>query len=99
MGVWGTVSLFKSYGRLASPVASDEALTIRISADGICHLDRSVPCVDLGRYLLSRHLARNGHVSIKVDKDSKYELVAATLESLRGTGVKIGFVNYDASSS
>lgn len=98
VGVWGTVSLFKSYGRLASPAASDEALTIRISADGVCHLDSSVPCVDLGRYLLSRRLTQNGHVSIKVDKDSKYELVAATLESLRGTGVKVGFVNYDASS-
>ena len=99
VGVWGTVSLFKSYGRLASPAANDEALAIRISADGICHLDSSVPCDDLGRYLLSRHLAQHGQVSIKVDKDSKYELVAATLESLRGTGVKVGFVNYDTSSS
>ena len=98
VGVWGTVSLFKAYGRLASPAAIDEDLTIQISGDGICHLDSSVPCVDLGRYLLSKQLGQNGHVNIKVDKDSKYELVAATLESLRGTGFKVGFVNYDASS-
>jgi len=99
MGVWGTVSLLKSYGRLASPTTSDEVLTIRISADGICHfLDSSVPCVDLGRHLLSKHLAQNGYVNIKVDKDSKYELVAATLESLQRAGIKrkLGFVNTDA---
>ena len=31
-----------------------------------------------------------------VDRASKYELVAATLKSLEGTGFKVGFVNYDA---
>jgi biopolymer transport protein ExbD len=98
VGVWGTASLFKSYGRLASPAATDEVLTIQISADGICHLDSSVPCVDLGGYLLSKHLAQNGQVNIKVDKDSKYELVAATLESLQRAGIKrkLGFINTDA---
>jgi biopolymer transport protein ExbD len=43
-------------------------------------------------------VAQNGHVNIKVDKDSKYELVAATLESLQRAGIKrkLGFVNTDA---
>jgi biopolymer transport protein ExbD len=99
LGVWGTVSLFRSYGQLASLATSDEVLTIQISADGICHfLDSAVPCVDLGRYLLSKHLAQNGHINIKVDKDPKYELVAATLESLQRAGIKrkLGFINTDA---
>lgn len=77
-----------------------DVLTIRISEDGICHvLDDSMPCDQLRPYLLTKHLAQNGHVHIAVDRTSKYELVAATLESLQGLGLKIGFVNNDASAS
>jgi len=84
----------------APPDANTDALTIRISEDGVCHfLDASTPCDQLGQYLLTKHLAQNGHIHIAVNRTSKYELVAATLESLRGTGFKVGFVNYDASSS
>lgn len=73
--------------------------TIRISANGICYLlNTSTPCNEVGAYLLSKHLAANGHVHIVVDKASKYDLVTATLESLQKAGFgKIGFVNYDAS--
>jgi biopolymer transport protein ExbD len=68
--------------------------TIRISADGICHVqDSSMPCVDVAKYLLSKHLAQNGHVHIVVDAASKYESVAAALKSLQSAGLKIGFVN------
>jgi biopolymer transport protein ExbD len=68
--------------------------TIRISADGICRvLDSSMPCVDVAQYLLSKHLAKNGHVHIVVDATSKYESVAAALKSLQSTGLKIGFIN------
>jgi hypothetical protein len=56
-------------------------------------------CEQLGKYLLTKHLAPNGHIHIAVDRVSKYELVAATLESLEGTGFKVGFVNYDAQAS
>ena len=82
------------------PDAKPDVLTVRISEDGVCHvLDASTPCNQLGQYLLTNHLAQNGHIHISVDRSSKYELVAATLESLRGTGFKVGFVNYDTSSS
>jgi biopolymer transport protein ExbD len=68
--------------------------TIRISADGICHVkDSSMPCVGVAQYLLSKHLAKNGHVHIVVDATSKYESVAAALKSLQSAGLKIGFVN------
>ena len=84
----------------APPDANPDVLTVRISEDGVCHLlDASTPCDQLGQYLLTKHLAQNGRIHIAVDRSVKYELVAATLESLRGTGFKIGFVNYDASSS
>jgi hypothetical protein len=84
----------------APPDANLDVLTVRISEDGVCHLlDASTACDQLGQYLLTKHLAQNGHIHIAVDRSSKYELVAATLESLRGTGFKVGFVNYDASSS
>ncbi len=84
----------------ASIDASADVLTIRISEDGVCHfLDASVPCDQLGQYLLTKHLVQNGHVHIAVDRTSKYELVAATLKSLEGLGLKVGFVNYDASAS
>jgi biopolymer transport protein ExbD len=84
----------------APPDANPDVLTIRISEDGVCHLlDASTPCDQLGQYLLTNHLAQNGHIHIAVDRSSKYELVATTLESLRRTGFKVGFVNYDASSS
>jgi biopolymer transport protein ExbD len=84
----------------APPDADPEVLTVLISEDGVCNvLDASTPCDQLGPYLLAKHLAQNGRISIAVDRSSKYELVAATLESLRGTGFKVGFVNYDASSS
>jgi HEAT repeat protein len=63
--------------------ANADVLTIRISGDGVCHiLDASAPCDQLGEYLLTKHLAQNGHVHISIDRTSKYELVAATLESL-----------------
>jgi biopolymer transport protein ExbD len=89
VGVWGTASLFRAYGRLASRAASHEVLTIQISAVYFCHfLDSSVPSVDLGRYLVSNHLAQDARVNIKVDEDTKYELVAATLESLQRAGFK-----------
>jgi biopolymer transport protein ExbD len=81
----------------ASPDANTDVLTVRISEDGVCHfLDDSAPCEQLGKYLLTKHLAQNGHIHIAVDRASKYELVAATLKSLDGTGFKVGFVNYDA---
>jgi biopolymer transport protein ExbD len=68
--------------------------TIRISVDGICHVqDSSMPCVDVAQYLLSKHLARNGHVHIVVDPTSKYESVAAALKSLQSAGLIIGFIN------
>jgi hypothetical protein len=80
----------------ASPDANPDILTVRISEDGVCHVqDASTPCDQLGQYLLTKHLAQNEHIHIEVDRSSKYELVVATLESLRGTGFKIGFVNYD----
>jgi biopolymer transport protein ExbD len=87
-------------GQSASPDADAGVLTIRISADGICYfLDTSTPCDKLGEYLLSKHVAQNGHVHIAVDKFSKYETVAATLESLQRAGFKekIGFVNIEPS--
>jgi hypothetical protein len=90
----------KSGNRQCSRDANLDVLTVRISEDGVCHfLDASTSCDQLGQYLLTKHLAQNGRIYIAVDRSSKYELVAATLESLRGTGFKIGFVNYDASSS
>jgi biopolymer transport protein ExbD len=85
-------------GQNAPPsAASEKVLTIRISADGICtFLDGSTPCVEVGRYLLSKHLAQDGHVHIAVDRASKYEMVAATLKSLDDAGFKkVGFVNND----
>jgi len=83
-----------------SPDTHADVLTIRISEDGVCHfLDASTPCNQLGQHLLTKHLAQNGHVHIVVDRSSKYELVVATLESLDRTGFKVGFVNYEASSS
>lgn len=86
--------------RSAPPDENADVLTVRISEDGVCHLpDASTPCDQLGQYLLTKHLAQNGHVHIVVDRTSKYELVAATLESLHGLGLKIGFVNNDASAS
>lgn len=89
----------KATAQSPPPDANSDVLTIRISEDGVCHLlDTATPCDQLGQYLLAKHLAQNGHVHISVDRFSKYELVAATLESLRGTGLKVGFVNYDASS-
>jgi biopolymer transport protein ExbD len=75
-----------------SDVVADS--TIRISADGICHIqESSMPCVDVAQYLLSKHLAQNGHVHIIVDATSKYESVAAALKSLQSAGLKIGFIN------
>jgi biopolymer transport protein ExbD len=72
---------------------------VRISADGACHfLDDSASCEQLGKYLLTKHLAQNGHLHITVDRASKYELVAATLKSLEGTGFKVGFVNTEPST-
>ena len=84
-------------GQSVSSDANAEALTIRISADGVCHvLDTSTPCDELGRHLLSKHFAQNGHVHILVDRASKYELVATTLKSLDQAGFKkVGFVNKD----
>ena len=83
----------------ASPDANADVLTIRISEEGVCHLlDDSTPCDRLGQYLLMKQLAQNKHIYIAVDRNSKYELVAATLESLEGLGFKVGFVNYDASA-
>jgi biopolymer transport protein ExbD len=84
-------------GQGAPSDARADALTIRVSADGICYfLDFSTPCVDAGRYLSSKHLAQNGHVDIVVDRASGYEMVAATLKSLEDAGFdKVGFVNKD----
>jgi biopolymer transport protein ExbD len=85
-------------GQSASSDPNADFLTIRISRDGTCHfLDASTPCDQLGQYLLTEHLAKNGHVHIAVDRTSQYELVAAALESLGHAGFKnVGFVNNDA---
>jgi biopolymer transport protein ExbD len=83
----------------ASPNPNTDVLTVRIADDGVCYfLDHSAPCEQLGESLLRKHLAQNKHIHIAVDRASKYELVAATLKSLHGTGFKGGFVNYDANA-
>jgi biopolymer transport protein ExbD len=87
-------------GQSVSSDADAGVLTIRISADGTCYfLDTSTTCDKLGQYLLSKHLAQNGHVHITVDKFSKYETIAATLESLQRAGFteKLGFINIEPS--
>jgi biopolymer transport protein ExbD len=82
-----------------SPDANTEVLTVRISKDGVCHfLDDSAPCEQLGKALLTKRPAQNRHIHIAVDRASKYELVAATLKSLEGTGFKVGFVNSEPST-
>jgi biopolymer transport protein ExbD len=101
---WTTV-LFLAFaamalGQSASSEADGRAFRIRISADGICYfLDTSARCDMVGEFLLSNHLALNGHVDIQVEKLSRYETVAATLESLRRAGFteKVGFVNIQPS--
>jgi biopolymer transport protein ExbD len=84
-------------GQSAPSDVNAEVLTIRISADGICHfLDVSKPCEQLGPFLLSKHLASNGHIHILVDRNSQYDLVARTLKSLDDAGFKkVGFLNKD----
>jgi biopolymer transport protein ExbD len=84
-------------GQSVAPDVNADVLTIRISSDGICHfLDTTKPCSELGQYLLSKHLARDGHIHIVVDRTSQYALVAATLKSLDRAGFKkVGFVNKD----
>jgi biopolymer transport protein ExbD len=83
-------------GHSAPSDVNAEVLTIRISADGVCHfLDTSTQCGELADYLLSKNLSRNRHVHIVVDRASKYEMVAAALKSLQKAGFKIGFINED----
>jgi biopolymer transport protein ExbD len=87
-------------GQSASSDPNADPLTIRISEDGVCHfLDDSAPCDQLGQYLLMKQLAQDKHIHIVVDRTTKYELVAATLESLEGLGFKIGFITNDAPAS
>jgi len=79
-------------GQSAPHDGNADVLTIRISADGICHfLDTSTQCAELGQYLLSKNLAPDGHVHIVVDRTSQYELVAATLKSLQSAGVDLDY--------
>jgi hypothetical protein len=47
---------------------------------------------------MAKHVTQK-QVHIEVDRNSKYELVKATLESLEGLGFKIGFVVDDPSKS
>jgi biopolymer transport protein ExbD len=82
------------------PDAITDAVIVRISADGVCYfLNDSAPCEQLGKFMLTKHLPQNTHIHIAVDRASKYELVAATLESLEGTSFKLGFINADAPAS
>jgi biopolymer transport protein ExbD len=77
----------------ASQDAGAPVLTIRLSADGICYIaDISVPCDQLGPQLVSRHLAPNGQVHVSVDPNAKYQMVTAFVDSLRGAGIKFGFI-------
>jgi TonB family protein len=97
IATWLLVFTQFSLGQSASPDANADVLTIRISEDGVCYfLNDSAPCDRLGQYLLMKQLAQSGHIHIAVDRTAKYELVAATLQSLDGTGFKFGFVNDEA---
>lgn len=83
-------------GQSTPPDVKVEPVAIRLSADGTCHfLDIAKPCAELGQYLLSKHLVRDGHLHITVDRTARYEVVAAALKSLQSEGFKIGFVNAD----
>jgi biopolymer transport protein ExbD len=87
-------------GQSAPTNTGDDVLMVRISADGNCYfLNTSAPCEELGAYLLSMHLAQEGELHLGVDKFARYELVAATLESLERAGlkVKVGFVHVEPS--
>ena len=77
-----------------------DVLTVHISANGNCYfLNTSAPCEKLGTYLLSMHLAQDGELQLGVDKFARYEIVAATLESLERAGlkIKVGFVHVEPS--
>jgi biopolymer transport protein ExbD len=83
-------------GQNAPSDVSADVLTIRLSADGICHIrKRPMPCADVAHYLSSRHLAPDWHVHMVVDRATKYEQISAALKSLQSAGLKVGFVNTD----
>jgi hypothetical protein len=65
-----------------------DALTVRVSADGICYfLETSTPCAQLGRYL-SKHRAQFVEAQLEIDEPAKQEVVQATLKSLKRAGFK-----------
>ena len=52
---------------------------------------------ELATRLVAMNLGPNRQVHISVDRGAKYEMVEAMLTSLGRTGIKIGYVNTQAS--
>jgi hypothetical protein len=94
-GMWSVGMLFARQDNSIILFPGEPPSSIVETTDGY----RWTPCEQLGTYLFTKRVAQSGHIHIAVDRASKYELVAATLKSLEGTGIKVGFVDYDAHPS
>jgi biopolymer transport protein ExbD len=68
--------------------------TIRISADGSCHVAKVVaPCDQLGARMRSMRIAQGNRLYIEVGPESKYDVLHTILESLSEAGYSdVGFV-------
>jgi len=88
------VLLIASQGNAALAQAKD-LLVITVNVDGTCAASRvHVPCREIGTKLRQAGVPLNTRVRLHFDKTVVYEILAATLESVRDAGLdlKLGYV-------
>ena len=67
---------------------------IRISERGTCLIGSvDIPCSNVVKTLRERRTPPDARIHLSVDPHASYNAVSAALQSLRGTGFKLGYVN------
>jgi biopolymer transport protein ExbD len=70
-------------------------IVIRLTPHQTCQIvDQEVPCADVGARLRAMHVPQDSDIHITADPTSSYQLVSATITSLRDAGyrLKVGYI-------
>ena len=87
--------LVLSAGSVVTSAHAQTTIVIRLTSQQKCQIvDEEVSCVDVGAKLHAMHVKQDSDIHVIAGPTSSYQLVSATLTSLRDAGyrLKVGYV-------
>jgi len=82
-------------GSVITSAPAQTSIVIRLTPHQTCQIvEEEVPCADVGAKLHAMHAKQDSDIHVIARPESSYELVSATLTSLKNAGyrLKVGYI-------